>query len=69
MRGIRRGNPRHIGWHRYPYGNTFISDRSSIVLLIFFIGLIISLVMGKIELVVGWTIVFLFLWFLRFFRL
>ncbi|AEE15258.1 hypothetical protein Thena_1648 [Thermodesulfobium narugense DSM 14796] len=69
MRGMRRGNPRWFLGQRGFYGNVFINNRSSVVFLIFLFGLIISLIMGKVELVLGWTAVFLVLWFLGFLRI
>ncbi len=69
MRGIRRCNPRWTGGQRNFYGSAFINNRSSVVFLVFFLGLIITLIMGRIELVLGWTAVFLVLWFLGFLRI
>ncbi|MEO1784612.1 hypothetical protein V4762_05995 [Thermodesulfobium sp. 4217-1] len=69
MRGIRRCNPRWVGGQRSFYGSAITSSRSSVLFLIFFLGLIVSLIMGRVELVLGWTAVFLLLWFLGFLRI
>jgi hypothetical protein len=69
MRGIGRRCSRWIGGQRGFYGSTLIRSRISVVYLIFFLGIIISLVTGRIELVLGWTAVFLVLWLLGFIRI
>jgi hypothetical protein len=69
MRGIGRRGSRWIGGQRGFYGSTLMRSRISVVYLIFFLGIIISLVTGRIELVLGWTAVFLVLWLLGFIRI
>lgn len=69
MRGFGRRSSRWVGGQRNFYGNTFINNRPSVVFLVFFLGIIVSLITGRVELLFGWTAIFLVLWFLGLLRI